>query len=111
MEHSFDGRVAVITGAGGVLCSVMAKALAEAGARVALLGRTAEKVQRVADEITAVGGTARAYVCDVCDRDSVEDCHRRVVYERIYAANKDPCLFRCQGRRIQPYTVAGSSLC
>ena len=30
MEHSFDGRVAVITGAGGVLCSVMAKALAEA---------------------------------------------------------------------------------
>ena len=55
MEHSFDGRVAVITGAGGVLCSVMAKALAEAGARVALLGRTAEKVQRVADEITAVG--------------------------------------------------------
>ena len=36
MEHSFDGRVAVITGAGGVLCSVMAKALAEAGARVAL---------------------------------------------------------------------------
>lgn len=66
MEHSFDGRVAVITGAGGVLCSVMAKALAEAGARVALLGRTAEKVQRVADEITAVGGTARAYVCDVC---------------------------------------------
>jgi NADP-dependent 3-hydroxy acid dehydrogenase YdfG len=79
MEHSFDGRVAVITGAGGVLCSVMAKALAEAGARVALLGRTAEKVQRVADEITAVGGTARAYVCDVCDRDSVEDCHRRVL--------------------------------
>ena len=58
MEHSFGGRVAVITGAGGVLCSVMAKALAEAGARVALLGRTAEKVQRVADEITAVGGTA-----------------------------------------------------
>ncbi len=79
MEHSFDGRVAVITGAGGVLCSVMAKALAEAGARVALLGRTAEKVQRVADEITAVGGTARAYVCDVCDRDSVKDCHRRVL--------------------------------
>ena len=44
MEHSFDGRVAVITGAGGVLCSVMAKALAEAGAQVALLGRTAVSV-------------------------------------------------------------------
>ena len=43
MEHSFGGRVAVITGAGGVLCSVMAKALAEAGARVGLLGRTAER--------------------------------------------------------------------
>ena len=57
MEHSFDGRVAVITGAGGVLCSVMAKALAEAGARVALLGRTAEKVQRVAAPMSVMCAT------------------------------------------------------
>ena len=33
----------------------------------------------IAKQFAPVGGTARAYVCDVCDRDSVEDCHRRVL--------------------------------
>lgn len=79
MEHCFNGKVVVVTGAGGVLCSAMAKALAQAGAYVALLGRTEEKVQRVADEIAATGGTAYAYVCDVRSRTSVENCHRRVL--------------------------------
>lgn len=73
----FDGKVAVVTGAGGVLCSVLAKSLAEQGAKLALLGRTLENVQRVADEITAAGGIAKAYLCDVLN---VEQCQ--------YAANQ-----------------------
>ena len=63
----YEGKVAVVTGAGGVLCSVLSKALAKQGAKVALLGRTLANVQRVAEEITAAGGTAKAYECNVLD--------------------------------------------
>ena len=40
LDIDLSGKVAVVTGAGGVLCSDMARALARAGARVALLNRT-----------------------------------------------------------------------
>lgn len=63
----YEGKVAVVTGAGGVLCSVLSRALARQGAKVALLGRTLAHVQRVAEEIAAEGGTAKAYQCDVLD--------------------------------------------
>ena len=75
------GRVAVVTGAGGVLMSEFARALAACGAKVALLGRTYENVQKLAGEITAAGGTARAYACNVLDRAAVEACHERVLAE------------------------------
>ena len=51
--NDLKNKVAVITGAGGVLCSMMAKALASAGAKVALLDRS-DKAQQFADEIKAV---------------------------------------------------------
>ena len=41
----FEGKVAVVTGAGGTLCSVIAKDLADKGAKVVLIGRTKEKLQ------------------------------------------------------------------
>ena len=72
LDTDLTGRVAVVTGAGGVLCSELAKVLARAGAKVALLNRTYEKAQLVADEIEAEGGMARAYACDVTDRDRCE---------------------------------------
>ena len=67
-----SGKVAVVTGAGGVLCSEMAKALAACGAKVALVGRTLENVARVADQITAEGGIARPYQGNVLDRSGME---------------------------------------
>ena len=69
LNTDLNGKVAVVTGAGGVLCSEFAKVLARAGARVALLNRTQEKAQKYADEIKAEGGTAIAYSCNVLDRE------------------------------------------
>jgi NAD(P)-dependent dehydrogenase (short-subunit alcohol dehydrogenase family) len=58
MNELFDlsGKAAVVTGAGGVLCSEMAKALAAAGAKVAVLDLMEEAAKKVADEINKTGG-------------------------------------------------------
>ena len=69
LNTDLSGKVAVVTGAGGVLCSEFAKVLARAGAKVALLNRTQEKAQKVADAIKAEGGTAIAYGCNVLDKE------------------------------------------
>lgn len=71
-------KVVVVTGAGGVLCSMFSKAIAECGAKVALLGRNIENVQAVADEITKEGHTAKAYQADVLDKDALEAVHLRI---------------------------------
>ena len=65
-----SGKVAVVTGAGGVLCSSFAKTLAKAGAKVALLDINEEAAQGFADEIVAEGGVAKAYKCNALDKDS-----------------------------------------
>lgn len=83
MYELFDisGKVAVITGAAGVLCSEMAKALAKAGVKVAILDLNEEKAQAVAAEINAAGGTALAVPTDVLDKKSLEAAKERVVKE------------------------------
>ena len=58
MENFFENKVAVVTGAGGTLCSEIAKFLGSRGAKVALIGRTEAKLQPVAEAICAMGGTA-----------------------------------------------------
>ena len=62
-----DGRVAVVTGAGQGVGEGIARALAAEGAAVAVSGRTLAKVERVAADIVADGGTARAISCDITD--------------------------------------------
>lgn len=69
LNTNLNGKTAVVTGAGGVLCSAFAKTLARAGARVALLDLNLESAQKYADEITAEGGIAKAYQCNVLDKD------------------------------------------
>ena len=59
LNTDLTGKVAVVTGASGTLCSIFAKALARAGAKVALLGRNMEKLKALADEIEVEGGIAR----------------------------------------------------
>lgn len=73
------GKVAVVTGAGGVLCSMFAEALAACGAKVAVLNRTFDKAKAVADSITAAGGTAIAYEANVLNKPMLEDVHNAIL--------------------------------
>lgn len=68
----FENKVAVVTGAGGTLCSAISIELARCGAKVVLVGRTKEKLNTVLDKIRSIGGTAFAYPCDVTNKASVE---------------------------------------
>lgn len=67
MEKKFENKIVVVTGAGGTLCSEISLRMAEEGAVVVLVGRTAEKLEKVAATIRANGGTAVVHPCDVTD--------------------------------------------
>lgn len=67
-----EGKVAVVTGGGGILCSAMGQALAQAGAKVAILDLLEETAGRTAANIQSLGGEALAVPCDVLSRESVE---------------------------------------
>jgi NAD(P)-dependent dehydrogenase (short-subunit alcohol dehydrogenase family) len=73
------GKVAVVTGGGGVLCRTMCLALAQLGAKVAVLDLSVEAAQRVADEIGANGGEALAVYADVLDRLSLEAARQTIL--------------------------------
>lgn len=78
INTDLSGKVAVVTGAGGVLCSDFAKVLAKAGAKVALLDLNEEAAKTVAGQITAQGGIAKAYACDVLDKEMCENVARQI---------------------------------
>ena len=79
IDTDLHGKTAVVTGAGGVLCSVFSKALAAAGAKVALLDLNLEAAEKVAAEIAADGGEAKAFRVNVLDRAALEACHEQVL--------------------------------
>ena len=70
LNTDLTGKVAVVTGAGGVLCSYFAKVLARAGAKVALLDLNYDAAKAYADEIVAEGGVAKAYACNVLEKET-----------------------------------------
>jgi len=69
LNTDLTGKVAVVTGAGGVLCSAFAKVLARAGAKVALLDLNYDAANKYAQEIVEEGGVAKAYSCNVLDKE------------------------------------------
>ena len=85
INFDISGQVAVITGAGGIICGVMAREMAKKGAKVALLDLFVESAQKIADEINAAGGDAIAVKANVLDRASLEEARDAVVakYGRI----------------------------
>jgi NAD(P)-dependent dehydrogenase (short-subunit alcohol dehydrogenase family) len=65
------GKVAAVTGGGGVLCGAMCKALAAQGAQVAVLDLSQERAQEVVDAIRQEGGTAIAVATNVLEKESL----------------------------------------
>jgi NAD(P)-dependent dehydrogenase (short-subunit alcohol dehydrogenase family) len=82
LHENLKGRVAVVTGGGGVLCGDFAKALARQGVKVAILDLNEQAARKVADEINADGGTAIAVGCNVLDTDSMKQA-REIVNSRL----------------------------
>ena len=76
-----DQKVAVVTGAGGVLCSMFAEAIAVCGAKVALLDLNGEAANTVADTIVKNGGIAKGYACNVLEQNDLEEVHTQVVQD------------------------------
>ena len=97
------GKIAVVTGGTGVLGGAMARGLASAGARVAILGRRAEVAQRVADEIVQAGGSAMALPADVLAQESLVDARKRL-HAQWGAAD---ILINAAGGNVAAATVVG----
>ena len=84
-NSDLSGKVAVVTGGGGILCGIMAKALAAAGVKIAVVSLHQESSQKTADAIIAEGGVAFAYGCNVVEKDQVEAVHQQIL------ADLGPC--------------------
>ena len=72
MNLGFEGKVALVTGAGSGIGAAISRRLAEEGAQVAVADINAEAAERVADEIRAQGGLSRHFAVDVTDAAAVE---------------------------------------
>lgn len=90
-DEFFIGKTAVVTGAGGTLCSVIAEDLAALGAKVALIGRTRGKLEMTAGKIREAGGECRIYVGDVTDEPTMKEIGNAVLQDL------GPCRFLING--------------
>ena len=77
----YTGKVVVITGAGGLICSAMARGFAQSGAKVAAIGRTEANVKALADELKSEGFICEGYRANVLDKDELEAAHAQILKE------------------------------
>ncbi|MFF8450692.1 SDR family NAD(P)-dependent oxidoreductase [Streptomyces leeuwenhoekii] len=70
---SAASRIAVVTGASSGIGAATARQLAAAGYRVVLTARRKDRIEAIAEEITAAGHSATAYQLDVTDRAAVDE--------------------------------------
>ncbi len=78
---NLKNKVVVITGAAGVICSHIAKAIAQCGAKVAILDRDIAKAKECAEQLVADGYTAKGFEANVLVRESLDKCHEEVLKE------------------------------
>ncbi|MBD5155340.1 MAG: SDR family oxidoreductase [Oscillibacter sp.] len=85
LNVDFTGKVVVVTGAGGALCGTMARAFAQAGAKVAALNRSDEAINKMEAECAAEGLVCKAYKANVLDAEGLEAVHQQIL------ADLGPC--------------------
>ena len=80
MEFNLDltNKVVVITGAGGIICGGIAKALAPSKAKIAILDLNLEAAEKVAKEVQEIGGIAKAYKANVLEKASLEEAKEAI---------------------------------
>ena len=81
LSVDFTGKVVVVTGAGGVLCGEMARAFAQAGAKVAALDLNEEAVKKLAEECRAEGYVCEGYKANVLEPEALEAVHAQVLQD------------------------------
>ena len=79
LNIDFTGETVVITGAGGLICGAMARAFAQAGAKVAALDINEDAVKKLADELKAEGKICEGYKANVLEPESLESVHQAVL--------------------------------
>ena len=77
-----SNKVAVVTGGAGVLGSFWVKALADCGAKVAILDRNLSNAEKMAREVSALGGSAIGVEANVLDKESLKNAHR-IILEKL----------------------------
>jgi len=106
MNHSFAGKVALVTGAGSGIGLATAKAFGEAGASVVLADRGEDAVRAAAEGLSASGGKALAVRCDVTDDTQVASMIDRTVFAfgRLDAAFNNAGVMQ---RRVDTAEISG----
>ena len=74
-------KTAIITGGAGILGSAMAKGLAQAGAKVAILSRSASKVEATVNQLKVQGATAIALIADVLEESQLKKAQEKIMKE------------------------------
>jgi len=78
LNIDFTDKVVVITGAGGIICGTMARAFAQAGAKVAALDLNEEAVKELADQLTKEGFVCKGYKANVLEPEAMKEVHALV---------------------------------
>jgi len=70
--RNLSGKTVVVTGGGGGIGGATSRRFAEEGAKVAVFDMNLDAAQKVATDIEAAGGVAKAFKCDITDRAAVD---------------------------------------
>jgi len=98
---SIEGKVAVISGAAGVLGGSLARHFASQGAKVVALVHREEQVKPVKEELESFGGEVLCYACNVLDSDAVE----KIADEVVGKWGVVDCLVNVAGGNVKGATV------
>ena len=79
LNIDYSGKVVVVTGAGGAICSMMARAFAQSGAKVAALNRSTGVIEELSKELEAEGFVLKAYQANVLEKESLEAAHQQIL--------------------------------